>query len=211
MPDATPQRILIVGIDDVCMSPTVAAVLRAQLATTRAEIEIVSAGVEATAGEPPCSVAARRGRQLDGFDAHRSMPLNAELVRKADLVLVLDREQRARVNRLVPGRQRSVFTLREAASLALRDGAEAWTGTETVAELAEEMHRRRGLVKPRRLAVPRRGLLRRPVALLAADDLADGHVLDSAAHAWALEQAQTAARSLAGALRGRRVQQSVAA
>jgi hypothetical protein len=59
--------------------------------------------------------------------------------------------------------------------------------------------------------VPRRGLLRRPVALLAVDDLPDGHLLDASAHAWAIEQAGAAARGLALALRGRRAEQPVAA
>jgi protein-tyrosine-phosphatase len=211
MPTETPERILIVGIDDVCAAPLVAALLRAGLAEDRPDVEIVSAGIEATTGEPVCSATAVRGAPLDDLRSHRSVPLHAEQIRRTDLVIVMDRDQRARVNRMQPGRQRSVFTLREAVTLALRDGADAWAGTETVAEFAEELHSRRGLVKPRRLSVPRRGLLRRPVALLAADDLLDGHLLDNSAHAWAVGQTRTAALALATALRGRRVRQPVAA
>jgi protein-tyrosine phosphatase len=206
----TPQRILIVGVDDVCAAPLVAALLRAQLVERRPDVEITSAGIEAITGERACSAAVVPGVSADTMRAHRSVPLQAGQVRNADLVIVMDRDQRARVNRLQPGRQRSVFTLREAGSLALREGADAWTGTESIAAFAESLHRRRGLVKPRRLSVPRRGLLRRPIALLAADDLLDGHRLDGAAHAWGLDQARSAALALAEALRGR-VEQSVAA
>lgn len=199
---ATPQRILIVSATDVCASPLVAAVLRDAVEGRRPAVRVATAGAEATTGEPACAVAGAPLAET-AVATHRSTVLTPALVRSSALVLVMDKEQRAAVNRLVPGRQRSVFTLREAASLALRDGADAWAGTEPLDGFARELHRRRGLVVPGRLAVPRRGVLRRPVAVVGVDDLPDGHGLDDEAHAWALRQADVVASALATALLGR--------
>jgi protein-tyrosine-phosphatase len=193
-----PSRILVVDDADLCTAPFVAAVLRAELLS--GDVEVLSAGLGALTGQPACPVAADLAPEHAQLQRYRSVPLNAARIRDAALVLTMDLEQRAMVNRLAPGSQRIVFTLREAASLALDDPA-AWTGEETLEDVAEELHRRRGLVTPPRLAVPRRGLLRRPVADLDAEELPDGHLLDDAAHRWTLAQAESAALDVTTALR----------
>jgi protein-tyrosine phosphatase len=199
-----PQQILVVGDDDVCVAPLVAAILRFEL-RRRAGVEVVSAGTAPEPGASPCSFAAARAIDPAAFSRYRGTPIDAEVVRAADLVLAMTVAQRRQINRLAPGRQRNVFTLQEAVTLAVRsgNGVDGASAEGSIAEFAQALHRRRGLVQPHRLAVPRRGLLRRPIAVLDLDDLLDGHLLDGSTHRWALAQAQAAAVLLGGALRGR--------
>jgi protein-tyrosine-phosphatase len=203
--NAAAQRILVASSDDVCAAPLVAAILRSALEGHDVEVAVTSAGTEAELGQHACSVAVSKLADRRVLDAHRSVPINAQVVRSADLVLVMDRVQRAFVNRIAPGRQRTVFTLREAVSLATLGGVAAMEGTESVAELAAALHRRRGLAAPRPLAVPRRGLLRRPVAAIDVDDLLEGHRLDEATHVWAVGQTNAAAVRFGDVLRRRLV------
>lgn len=206
-----PQRILVVSDDDVCAAPLVAAVLRSELADREVEVAVTSAGTEAELGRYACELAVSRMPDREASDADRSIPINADLIRRADLVVVMDREQRAHVNRLAPGRQHTVFTLREAVSLAGGGRAETWRTEETVAGFAEALHRRRGLTRPRRLPLPRRGLLRRRVAAIDVDDLLEAHRLDAGAHVWALGQTRSAAKRLGESLRARLAAQRSAA
>jgi protein-tyrosine phosphatase len=89
-----PSTVLMVCHGNICRSPYAEVALRAALPDPfRERIRVVSAGF--LAGERPApavaiEVAARRGRDLR---AHRSRALDADLVRGADLVVVMEPRQ----------------------------------------------------------------------------------------------------------------------
>jgi protein-tyrosine phosphatase len=84
-------RVLFVCSGNTCRSPLAAAALAQELGPEAARVEVSSAGTTAHDGEPasPGSVlvAARDGVDLGG---HRSRRLTPELLRSADLVLVME-------------------------------------------------------------------------------------------------------------------------
>ena len=97
---------------NVARSPLAAALLRHALAGT--DIEVVSAGVQATHGAPPArgsvELAARRGLDLT---AHVSQPVSADLVADAALVVTMSEAHRDICAHLAPGVSARTFTLRE--------------------------------------------------------------------------------------------------
>ncbi|GAA2749675.1 hypothetical protein [Amnibacterium kyonggiense] len=192
-----PQRILVVGDDDICTAPFVAALLRTRLAG-RDDVRVASAGLDGVVGQPACDHAIEAASAGADLRDHRSEPVTAERIRKADLVLTIDGEERSLVNRMAPGFQTKVFALREASTIA--QAGDRWGRLDAVAAVAERLHRDRGLPKPKRIPVPRRGVLLRPVVELGLDDLPEAHHLDGAAHGWALEQARAAAAGIAAVL-----------
>lgn len=116
------QRVLIVCRANVCRSPLAAMELVGLLdPSVFGPVEVVSAGTRAAEGHTMCVVAHSTGAADDGnrfgLD-HRSRPLDAEMIREADLILTMTRDQRGFVARLAPGTQAKTFTLREAATLA---------------------------------------------------------------------------------------------
>lgn len=86
------------------------------LSETRNEdcIKVISAGTSAVDGSPAAKEAVavmdERGIDLTG---HRSRPLTTELVREADLILTMTREQKKWVLNFCPSAFGRVFTLKE--------------------------------------------------------------------------------------------------
>ncbi len=112
--------LLIVCTANVCRSPLAARVLdRVLMRSALAPTEVVSAGTRALEGQSMCVVSAED--LGDGDDAyaleHHARQLTGDLVREADLVLTMEREQRSEAVRAAPGSQAKVFTLREAEAL----------------------------------------------------------------------------------------------
>lgn len=89
------RHLLILCAGNLCRSPVAEALVRERSAVEGRAIEVASAGLMALDGEPAdemmCLVAARHGLDLSG---HRSRPLDPALLRWADLVLVMEEEQR---------------------------------------------------------------------------------------------------------------------
>ena len=97
------RHLLFVCSGNLCRSPVAEALFRTRLASAGREIAVASAGLIALPGESAdetiCLAAARRGLDLSG---HRSRPLDPALLRWADLVLVMEDEQRRLLRSLVP-------------------------------------------------------------------------------------------------------------
>ena len=111
---AAPFRILVVCTGNICRSPAAAAYLGCRLGTDA--VTVSSAGLEARVGEPVAPQMARLSHvPLDGFAARHLTP---EMIREADLVLTMTRDQRAAVVAKVPAAVRRTFTLVEFATLA---------------------------------------------------------------------------------------------
>ncbi|MGH8971294.1 MAG: hypothetical protein ACRDV1_15245, partial [Actinomycetes bacterium] len=120
---SVPFRVLFVCTGNICRSPLAERLLRAQLAERLAgdaeQIEVTSAGARALVDEPmdPDSAAAltELGGDPEGF---RARMLDADLIKRSDLVLGVTRKHRATVARLDPASVKRAFTLREFARLA---------------------------------------------------------------------------------------------
>jgi protein-tyrosine phosphatase len=89
-----PFRLVLLCTGNTCRSPLAAAVFREELGPDANRVELVSAGTAAWDGQPASAgaseAAARAGLDLAG---HRSRRAAADLLRDADLVLVMEREQ----------------------------------------------------------------------------------------------------------------------
>ncbi|MBZ9538033.1 low molecular weight phosphotyrosine protein phosphatase [Modicisalibacter tunisiensis] len=93
------DRILVVCAGNVCRSPVAEALLKARLSGGHVE----SAGLGALVGAP-CAPAAARLAAAEGLDvgAHRARQLTDEMLKQADLILVMSEKQRRAVGERVP-------------------------------------------------------------------------------------------------------------
>jgi len=88
-----PFRLVLLCTGNTCRSPLAAAVFREELGPDAGRVEVVSAGTAALDGQPASAGAAEASARA-GLDltAHRSRRATADLLRGADLVLVMERE-----------------------------------------------------------------------------------------------------------------------
>lgn len=119
--DAQTADILVVCTGNICRSPYIEHVLRAELdrAWGPGAVRVRSAGTRAEDGRqvsPPTDVRLRaRGLDATAFGSRR---VSADDVRGADLVLTATKAHRGEVVQLHPGALRRVFTFRELGLLA---------------------------------------------------------------------------------------------
>lgn len=188
-------RLLVVCTANVCRSPLAERVLRHRLG---GRIAVSSAGVRAIEGAPMCAVSATE--LPDGVDpTHVARQVVGTDVRRSDLVIAMEREQRGALVREAPGTQGSVFTLREAAALA---GALAARGQRLpdLAAVARAMHGQRGLVTVPADPAPARRWWQRPVPPEDPLTIVDGHGSPEPEHREAAARVRRAADELATAL-----------
>ena len=105
-------RVLFVCTGNTCRSPLAAAALRAELGSDGELVEVTSAGVAATEGQPASEgtrdVAARSGIELS---SHRSRRTTAPLARAADYAFVMEPMHRVALEALgVPGERIHVIS-----------------------------------------------------------------------------------------------------
>ncbi|AYG04175.1 low molecular weight phosphatase family protein [Gryllotalpicola protaetiae] len=147
MTETSGFRILAICSGNVCRSPLVELLLRHRLAD-RPDFVIEGAGMIARPGDQMTvemiRVAGRYGvGERDACD-HRARRLDVATVARADLVLGLARDHRAKAVQMQPSAVRRAFTLTEFARLV--EGAARERTTEfTPAELVAEATARRGL------------------------------------------------------------------
>jgi protein-tyrosine-phosphatase len=107
--------ILVVCSGNICRSPMAAAYLRAELVNAGVRGVIVhSAGTIAAAGNPasPEAIEAAEEHDLD-ISYHRSTPLTRELVRRADLILAMEKDHVEAIRALEPSAADKSFVLSE--------------------------------------------------------------------------------------------------
>jgi protein-tyrosine phosphatase len=108
--------ILAVCTANICRSPMIEALLRAQLES--AQFEVASAGVRGWDRQPMDAMAAmellRLGHSAESFRSHA---IDTYLVDSADLILTATQSHRSDVLSLNPRALRRTFTLREFAAL----------------------------------------------------------------------------------------------
>lgn len=112
---ATPEpalRVLFVCTGNTCRSPLAAAALRAELGSDAEFVEIGSAGTAAADGQP-ASDGTRTVAAAEGIDlsSHRSRRATTPLLRRADLVFVMEPLHRVALEALgVPGERVHVLS-----------------------------------------------------------------------------------------------------
>ena len=112
------KTVLVVCIGNICRSPMAEGLLKQALPETN----VVSAGLGALVGEPadPHAVALMSERGID-ITGHRAQQLSRALATRADLILVMDNEQRQDIQRLYPATTGRIFRVGELAKFDVPD------------------------------------------------------------------------------------------
>jgi len=112
------KSVLVVCIGNICRSPMGEALIAAALP----QLEVASAGVGALVGQPADPIArqlmAERGLDIE---AHRARQLTNLMCQQADLILVMDEEQRLQINQRHPLTRGKLFRLGEVARVDIPD------------------------------------------------------------------------------------------
>lgn len=109
-----PYRVLLVCTGNTCRSPMAEAILSDLLKSRAGAFEISSAGLFAPEGGEANDRAVEVMRE-EGLDLseHRTRRLTRDLVERADLILVMERSQRAWIKARHPGAAEKTFTIAE--------------------------------------------------------------------------------------------------
>jgi protein-tyrosine phosphatase len=112
------NTLLVVCIGNVCRSPMAQALLAEKLPAWRVQ----SAGLDALIGAPAddTAVALLRERGLD-IASHRAAQVTRKMCLESEMVLVMDREQRRRLEDIYPETCGRVFRLAEDTNLDIPD------------------------------------------------------------------------------------------
>ena len=112
------KSVLVVCIGNICRSPMGEALIAAALP----QLEVASAGVGALVGQPADPIArqlmAERGLDIE---SHRARQLTNLMCQQADLILVMDEEQRLLINQRHPLTRGKLFRLGEVARVDIPD------------------------------------------------------------------------------------------
>ena len=198
-------RILCVCTANVCRSALAAAVLAKAVDVGGGAWEIGSAGTGRHAGLEMCPLALGMlpVDETPGRPAHRSVTIDREAVRSAELILTAERTHRALVATLDPAAAARAFTLREAAALAplVLERSEDDGLPRDARELVDRMHALRPLLGTGGAPARRRRLFpgfggQEPHPL----DIPDGHNISRREHDRALQSVRSAAEAIAPAL-----------
>jgi protein-tyrosine phosphatase len=106
------KRILVVCVGNICRSPMAEALLSRALNRNAGGVEVRSAGLGALVGHPADEIA-RTLMQQRGVDisAHRARQLEPEMLRSADLVLVMEQAQKLELASVEPQVRGKLFLL----------------------------------------------------------------------------------------------------
>ena len=112
------QRILVLCTGNVCRSPLAAAMLAREFPDRTLE----SAGLAALVGWPadPMTIESVAPLKLD-LSAHRARQVTGAMCRAADLILVMERDQKIELSRRYPMVQGKVFRLGDAGAFDVAD------------------------------------------------------------------------------------------
>ena len=112
------RRVLVVCIGNICRSPMAEGLIRQAVP----EVQISSAGMSALVGHgaDPIAVQIMAGIGVD-ISAHRARMLTEAITRDADLILVMDEQQKQQLASQYPYARGKVFKLGEAARQDIPD------------------------------------------------------------------------------------------
>lgn len=145
--DGEPRTVLLVCTGNLCRSPMAAALLRRMLSDLGLEdrVRVASAGVAAADGRPAAALAVEVAGE-SGLDltVHLSRALDAEAMRRADLVITMESIQRESLLRGFPDRAGRIHLLGSLAGEA--DDVVDPYGTGSIAAYRECLQRLRSLL-----------------------------------------------------------------
>ncbi|MGJ7607606.1 low molecular weight protein-tyrosine-phosphatase [Variovorax sp. LT1R20] len=112
------KSVLVICIGNICRSPMGEALIAAALP----HLDVKSAGIGALVGHPadPLAHQLMAERGLD-IERHRARQLTNQMCQQADLILVMDEEQRLHVNQNHPLTRGKLFRLGEVARVDIPD------------------------------------------------------------------------------------------
>lgn len=124
------NAILVVCKGNICRSPLAEAYLKHQVEKHGLPTAVESAGLETSFGKPAHPLAQVVGTQGGLLlSKHATQPLHKEQVERADMILVMEWEQRNRVIKLYPQATQKVFLLRQFYDQSVREVADPYSGT----------------------------------------------------------------------------------
>jgi protein-tyrosine phosphatase len=109
------KNILVICIGNICRSPMAEGLLKRALATSnKSDCVVSSAGLGALVGHPPdtkaCHLMMEKGIDISGY---RARQINKEMIRKADLILVMELAHKAAIEQSEPSAKGKVFRVGE--------------------------------------------------------------------------------------------------
>ena len=124
------RAILVVCKGNICRSPLAEAYLKDRVKKNGVSIDVYSAGLETSFGKPAHPLAQVVGTQGGLIlNQHATQPLHKEQVERADMILVMEWQQRNRIIKLYPHSKRKVFLLRQFYDQSVREVADPYSGT----------------------------------------------------------------------------------
>jgi protein-tyrosine phosphatase len=122
--------ILVICKGNICRSPLAEAYLKCLVEKHGLPTMVQSAGLETSFGKPAHPFAQLVGTQGGLLlDKHATQPLHKDQVERADMILVMEWQQRSRVIRLYPQARQKVFLLRQFYDQSVREVADPYSGT----------------------------------------------------------------------------------
>ncbi|WP_162850920.1 hypothetical protein [Amnibacterium kyonggiense] len=203
MNDRRADGLLVVCTANVCRSPLAQRTLQHALAgSPLGDVVVSSAGTRALEGEAMCPVSAE---DLDPGDTayateHRARQLTGVLVREADLILTMEREQRSAAVQAAPGSQAKVFTLREVEALLGVLADRAGEPPADLPALAKALHSVRGLAPLVPTEPVKKHWWSRPVEPEDPMTIVDGHGRSREEHTAAADQVRATADRVGAAI-----------
>lgn len=106
------RSVLFVCKANICRSPLAEAYLRSQFEAQKKSVTVCSTGLEAAAGKPAhkTTITLAKEYHLD-LDTHATRMVSADLIKEADLIVVMEISQKDRIMRVYPETEDKVVLL----------------------------------------------------------------------------------------------------
>lgn len=109
------KNILVICVGNICRSPMAEGLLKSAIATAnKGDCVVSSAGLSALVGQPPdtkaCQLMMEKGIDISGY---RARQVSKDMIRKADLILVMESAHKIAIEQNEPSAKGKVFRVGE--------------------------------------------------------------------------------------------------